>query len=108
MTASLPSRVILITGASSGSGEATARQLASEGHCVVLGARRTERLVAIVGQIRAAGGTADCFAVDVTSLDSMREFAAFAEDIHGRIDGIVNNAGVDVSEIIVPPTASPF
>ena len=88
------SKVILITGASSGIGAATARQLASEGHCVVLGARRTGRLVAIVADIRAAGGTADCFALDVTSLDSMREFAAFADDIHGRVDVIINKAGV--------------
>jgi len=94
MTTPVPSKVILITGASSGIGAATARQLAGEGHRVVLGARRTERLVAIVGAIRAAGGTADCFALDVTSLDSMREFAAFADDIHGRVDVIVNNAGV--------------
>lgn len=94
MSTTPESKVILITGASSGIGEAAARYLAAEGHRIVLGARRTERLVAIVGAIRAAGGTADCFALDVTSLDSMRAFAAFAEDIHGRIDVIVNNAGV--------------
>lgn len=90
MTATFQPKVILITGASSGIGEATARRLAGEGHYVVVGARRTERLVAIVGQIRAAGDTADCFALDVTSLDSMHEFAAFADDIHGRIDVIVH------------------
>ncbi|WP_332877996.1 SDR family oxidoreductase [Massilia sp. S19_KUP03_FR1] len=94
MTSPIQSKVILITGASSGIGAATARHLASEGHRVVLGARRTGRLVAIVSELRAAGGTADCFALDVTSLESMREFAAFAEDIHGRIDVIINNAGV--------------
>ena len=87
-------KVILITGASSGIGAATARQLASEGHHVILGARRTERLVEIVDAIRAAGGTADCCALDVTRIDSMRDFVAFAENLHGRIDVIVNNAGV--------------
>jgi NADP-dependent 3-hydroxy acid dehydrogenase YdfG len=87
-------KVILITGASSGIGAATARQLASEGHRVILGARRTDRLVELVDAIRTAGGTADCCALDVTGMDSMREFVAFAEDIHGRVDVIVNNAGV--------------
>jgi NADP-dependent 3-hydroxy acid dehydrogenase YdfG len=87
-------KVILITGASSGIGAATAHQLASEGHHVVLGARRTERLAEIVDAIRAAGGTAECCALDVTRIDSMRGFVAFAENLHGRIDVIVNNAGV--------------
>jgi len=87
-------KVILITGASSGIGAATARQLASDGHHVVLGARRTERLVEIVDAIRAAGGTADCCALDVTRIDSMRDFVAFVENLHGRVDVIVNNAGV--------------
>lgn len=87
-------KVILITGASSGIGAATAHQLASEGHHVVLGARRTERLAEIVDAIRAAGGTAECCALDVTRIDSMRDFVAFAENLHGRIDVIVNNAGV--------------
>jgi NADP-dependent 3-hydroxy acid dehydrogenase YdfG len=87
-------KVILITGASSGIGAATAHQLASEGHHVVLGARRTERLAEIVDAIRTAGGTAECCALDVTRIDSMRGFVAFAENLHGRIDVIVNNAGV--------------
>ena len=88
------SKVILITGASSGIGEAAARHLAALGHRVVLGARRTERLVALAAEIRAAGGTADVAKLDVTSLESMREFAAFATECHGHIDVLVNNAGV--------------
>ena len=88
------SKVILITGASSGIGAAAARQLASEGHRVVLGARRTERLVDIVAAIRVAGGTAECSTLDVTSLDSMRDFVAFANDVYGQVDVIINNAGV--------------
>jgi len=87
-------KVILITGASSGIGEATARLLAAEGHRVVLGARRTERLVDIVGEIRSAGGTAECCALDVTYLDSMQDFVAFAEEVYGQVDVIINNAGV--------------
>lgn len=88
------SKVILITGASSGICDATARMLAAEGHRIVLCARRTERLVAIVGEIRAAGGKAECCVVDVTQLDSVREAVAFAEEVFGPLDVIVNNAGV--------------
>lgn len=88
------SKVILITGASSGIGDATARHLAALGHRVVLGARRTERLVALAADIREAGGVADVAQLDVTSLDSMREFVAFAVERHGQVDVLVNNAGV--------------
>jgi NADP-dependent 3-hydroxy acid dehydrogenase YdfG len=88
------SKVIIITGASSGIGEATARHLAASGHRVVLGARRTERLVQLAAEIREAGGRADVAQLDVTSLDSMKAFVAFALDCHGQIDVLVNNAGV--------------
>ena len=88
------SKVILITGASSGIGEASARHLAAAGHRVVLGARRTERLVQLAAEIRAAGGSADVARLDVTSLESMQEFVAFALDCHGQVDVLVNNAGV--------------
>ena len=88
------SKVILITGASSGIGEATARHLAALGHRVVLGARRTERLVALAAEIREAGGVADLAQLDVTSLESMQEFVAFALERHGQVDVLVNNAGV--------------
>ena len=88
------SKVILITGASSGIGEASARHLAASGHRVVLGARRTERLVQLAAEIREAGGSADVAQLDVTSLDSMQEFVAFALDCHGQVDVLVNNAGV--------------
>lgn len=88
------SKVIVITGASSGIGEATARFLAAQGHRVVLGARRIELLVALAGEIRAAGGTADVAHLDVTSLESMTAFVDFALDCHGRVDVLINNAGV--------------
>jgi NADP-dependent 3-hydroxy acid dehydrogenase YdfG len=88
------SKVVLITGASSGIGEFTARTLAAAGHKVVLGARRTERLEQIVKDIRAAGGVAEFRALDVADRDDMNAFAAFALQKFGRIDVMFNNAGV--------------
>lgn len=92
MNAALPRKVILIAGASRGSGPATARQLAGEGHHVVLGARRSARLHALVSEIRRAGGSAEWYALDVNQPDEMREFLAFAEDVHKRVDVVVNLA----------------
>lgn len=92
MNAASPRKVILIAGASRGSGPATARQLAGEGHHVVLGARRSARLHALVSEIRQAGGSAEWYALDVNQPDEMREFLAFAEDVHKRVDVVVNLA----------------
>jgi NADP-dependent 3-hydroxy acid dehydrogenase YdfG len=86
--------VVLITGASSGIGEATARLLAEHGARVVLGARRTDRLHAIVAQIRERGGVAEYRALDVTDRASVTDFVAFAREQFGRVDVIFNNAGV--------------
>lgn len=88
------SKVILITGASSGIGEATARLLASQGAKVVLGARRLERLEALAAELTEAGGSAVAKALDVTRRDDMQAFINFAEQHFGRVDVIVNNAGV--------------
>ena len=87
-------KVIAITGASSGIGEAAARELARRGARVVLGARRTGRLEQLVAEIEAAGGTARQRALDVTRLDDMEAFVEFATAEFGRLDVIVNNAGV--------------
>ncbi|MFI5490788.1 SDR family oxidoreductase [Micromonospora echinaurantiaca] len=94
MGTSVGSKIVLITGASSGIGAATARRLAADGHHVVLGARRVDRLAALVDELRAAGGSADYHELDVTSRDSMRSFVEGVHDRHGRIDVLVNNAGV--------------
>ena len=88
------SKTILISGASSGIGEATARLLARQGHLVVLGARRTDRTDALAEEIAGQGGSAMSIRLDVTDRDG---FAAFAEEANrrcGRIDVLVNNAGV--------------
>jgi NADP-dependent 3-hydroxy acid dehydrogenase YdfG len=88
------SKIILITGASSGIGEATARVLAANGHKVVLGARRTERLQQIVADIRTKGGVAEFRALDVTDRDDVNAFVTYARNAFGRVDVIFNNAGV--------------
>jgi NADP-dependent 3-hydroxy acid dehydrogenase YdfG len=87
-------KVIVITGASSGIGEATAKLLAANGAKVVLGARRTDKLEQIVKEIRTSGGIAEFKVVDVTDLKDMKAFIHFAKDKFGRIDVIFNNAGV--------------
>ena len=94
MNTNIENKVILITGASSGIGEATSCVLAAGGAKVVLGARRTDRLKKIVDEIREAGGTAECRALDVTSFDDMRAFAGFAEEKFGSVDVLINNAGI--------------
>jgi NADP-dependent 3-hydroxy acid dehydrogenase YdfG len=87
-------KVVLVTGASSGIGEATARLLAQRGARVVLGARRVERLQAITAELRAAGAEVEHRALDVTSLEDVQAFVAFARDRFGRVDVLVNNAGL--------------
>jgi NADP-dependent 3-hydroxy acid dehydrogenase YdfG len=94
MNSSQTSKVVLITGASSGIGEATARHLAAQGHRIVLGARRTERLQSLAEALREGGGQVAYQALDVTRLDDMQRFVAFAEATFGLVDVIVNNAGV--------------
>jgi NADP-dependent 3-hydroxy acid dehydrogenase YdfG len=88
------SKVILITGASSGIGEAIAIHLAKQGHKVVLGARRTERLQKLTEELQAESLSAAFRELDVTRLDDMQAFVAFAEDRYGPADVIINNAGV--------------
>ncbi|MCK9753070.1 SDR family oxidoreductase [Pseudomonas syringae pv. syringae] len=87
-------KVVLITGASSGIGEAAARLIAAKGAHVVLGARRIERLQTLVADIEAQGGSARFRALDVTDALDMQAFADFATHAFGKIDVIINNAGV--------------
>ncbi|MBP0444751.1 SDR family oxidoreductase [Roseomonas sp. SSH11] len=94
MSGTISGKTVLITGASSGIGEATARVLAARGARLVLGARRTDRLSALVREIEEAGGQARHRALDVTDAAEMQAFADFAEAEFGRVDVLVNNAGL--------------
>ncbi|SDC91372.1 SDR family oxidoreductase [Rhodococcus tukisamuensis] len=87
-------KIVLVTGASSGIGEATARRLAADGHHVILGARRVDRLVALVTELKEAGHSAEYAQLDVTDLDNVRAVVTDVLTRHGRIDVLVNNAGV--------------
>lgn len=87
-------KVILITGASSGIGEGLARALAGAGAKVLLGARRTDRLDALADALRAKGAVVETAALDVTDRADMQAFAQRALALWGRIDVLINNAGI--------------
>ncbi|MGK7379649.1 SDR family oxidoreductase [Planococcus sp. 1R117A] len=84
----------IITGASSGIGQATAKELASRGFAVMLAARREERLVELKNEIEEAGGQAAYKVTDVTSAEDMKALAEAAIEQFGQIDVMVNNAGL--------------
>lgn len=90
----LNGKVVVITGASSGIGESAARLLASRGAHIVIGARRLERLEALAAGIRAEGGSVAYQQLDVTELDQMKAIVFMAQKQFGRLDVVVNNAGV--------------
>lgn len=94
MSDNIQGKVVVITGASSGLGEAAARMLAAQGATVALGARRTERLDALVAQITAGGGKAMAQATDVTERAQVQALVDAAVQRYGRIDVMVNNAGL--------------
>lgn len=92
--ASTEQKIILVTGASSGIGAATAERLAADGQHVVVGARRRDRLDELVERITAAGGSAQAVDLDVTSSDVHRDVVDAVVAEHGRLDVLVANAGV--------------
>jgi len=87
-------KIVVITGASSGLGEATARRLSAEGAAVVLGARRTERIQALADELKSLGGQAIALPTDVTQSDQVNALVATAVQTYGRIDVMLNNAGL--------------
>jgi len=94
MAPNIEGKVVVITGASSGMGESTARVLAGNGAKVVIGARRKDRIDAIVKDINGKGGAALGLVTDVVKRGDVDALAKAAIDKHGRIDVIVNNAGI--------------
>jgi NADP-dependent 3-hydroxy acid dehydrogenase YdfG len=87
-------KIVLVTGASSGIGRATALRLAADGHHVVAGARREDRLTELADKIRADGGSVAAVRLDVTDRADVAAFVDGAVARHGRVDVVVNNAGV--------------
>lgn len=94
MTDNIAGKVIAITGASSGMGAAAARHLATKGASVVLGARRADRIESLAADITEAGGKATAVVTDVTKREDLRKLVDTAVATYGRIDVLVNNAGV--------------
>ena len=94
MESNIKGKVVVITGASSGMGEAAARHLSALGATVVLGARRKDRIEKLAKEIQDHGRNALAFAVDVTQRDQVKGLVDLAVEQFGRVDVILNNAGV--------------
>ena len=94
MSHNIQGKVVVITGASSGLGEATARMLSAQGAVVVLGARRVDRIVALADELVKAGGQALALQTDVTRSADVKRLVDAAVEKFGRIDVLVNNAGL--------------
>ncbi|MGB9039418.1 MAG: SDR family oxidoreductase, partial [Acinetobacter calcoaceticus] len=90
----LESKVIIITGASSGIGKASAKMLAAEGAKVIAVARNQERLNELVNEVTKHGDQITGFVADVTNLDDAKKLAQFAKDTYGSVDILINNAGL--------------
>lgn len=94
MTQGIKDKIVVVTGASSGLGEATARLLSAQGATVVLGARRADRLQTLAKNIEASGGTALALQTDVTRREQVTALVDAAVQTYGRIDVMINNAGL--------------
>ncbi|HEU5397072.1 MAG TPA: SDR family oxidoreductase [Verrucomicrobiae bacterium] len=94
MNNNLQGKVVVITGASSGLGEAVARHLSAAGAVVVLGARRSDRLESLAAELKAKGGKVLARTTDVTRCDQVKQLVDAAVQEFGRIDVIINNAGL--------------
>ncbi len=94
MSENIEGKVVVITGASSGLGEATARLLSAQGASVVLGARRVERLRSLADELTGRGGKALAVTTDVIDRDQVKRLVDAAVQAYGRIDVMINNAGL--------------
>jgi NADP-dependent 3-hydroxy acid dehydrogenase YdfG len=94
MSNNIQGKVVVITGASSGLGEATARDLSVQGATVVLGARRADRIKSLADELTRRGGKALAVATDVTDSDQVKALVDTAVQKYGRINVMINNAGL--------------
>jgi NADP-dependent 3-hydroxy acid dehydrogenase YdfG len=94
MSTNIEGKVVVVTGASSGLGEAAARLLSEQGATVVLGARRFDRIQALADELNGSGGKALAVATDVTDRDQVRALVDAAVQAYGRVDVMINNAGL--------------
>lgn len=103
-----PTRIALITGASRGIGEASARLMASQGRHVVLAARGLDRLETIAHEIIQAGGKASVYQCDITDHEGLATMIEKVADEHGRLDILVNNAGITRDNLLLRMTDEEF
>jgi NADP-dependent 3-hydroxy acid dehydrogenase YdfG len=94
MTEGIKDKIVVVTGASSGLGEATARLLSAQGATVVLGARRADRLQSLAKDLEARGGKALALTTDVRSREQVKALVDSAVQTYGRIDIMISNAGL--------------
>ena len=94
MSQNVAGKVVVITGASSGLGQATARLLSAEGATVVLGARRADRLQSLADELTGRRGKALALATDVTDCSQVKRLVDTAVETYGRVDVMLNNAGM--------------
>jgi NADP-dependent 3-hydroxy acid dehydrogenase YdfG len=94
MTAGIKDKIVVVTGASSGLGEATARLLSAEGATVVLGARRADRIRTLARELETRGGNALAVTTDVTQREEVKALVGASVQTYGRVDVMINNAGL--------------
>lgn len=103
---SISKRIILVTGANKGIGLETARQLGKQGHTVLVGVREAARAEATAAQLRAEGVDAVPLAIDVADAASVKKAAAQVQERYGKLDSLINNAGIATEGWGVKTTAT--